>query len=98
MTKKDVTNQMKTRVDVLKHITISRIKLLSKKHNESFCVLCPPSCAKEAKQLKIESWYCPMLKGQICDICCYYDMEAFDWPRGLWPNICKKDYNCKRSK
>lgn len=25
---------------------------------------------------RLGSWYCPVLKKQICEICCYYDMDA----------------------
>ena len=24
------------------------------------------------------SWFCPVLKKQICDVCCYYDMDAIE--------------------
>lgn len=35
------------------------------------------------------TWPCPLLEGKaICDVCCLYDMDAADWPRGVDPGVC----------
>jgi hypothetical protein len=34
------------------------------------------------------SWYCPALSKQICDICCYYDMDGIEYINIR--ELCKK--------
>jgi len=41
------------------------------------------------------SWYCPALKKQICEICCYFDMEAIEYIKVR--KLCKK-LKCKHLK
>lgn len=60
------------------------------KCDKDFCVLCPESCATDPHH-GAEHWHCPMLDGQICNVCCYYDMDLDI--RGRWPKICK-NLNC----
>jgi len=30
---------------------------------------------------RINSWFCPILKKQICDICCHFDMDAIEYKK-----------------
>ena len=46
-------------------------------------MLCP-----EWPEEDYQDWYCPILDGKICSICCQYDMDDPNWPRGKWPEIC----------
>ena len=43
------------------------------------------------------SWHCPVLKKQICDICCVYDADAADIKyKGKQMRVwCKKE-KCKK--
>ena len=34
------------------------------------------------------SWFCPALKKQICEVCCYYDMDAIEYKNVR--KLCKK--------
>jgi hypothetical protein len=27
---------------------------------------------------RLYSWFCPVLRKQICDVCCYYDIDDYD--------------------
>ena len=38
------------------------------------CKVCPCGDCKDGTY-RIGTWYCPIYKLQICDICCHYDMQ-----------------------
>lgn len=77
-------------VATIKMIAISRLKKLNPKAYKKVCCI----DSKKWIDMPIQHWYCPMLEGQICEVCCAHDMDASDWPRGLFPDICEKDYDC----
>ena len=39
------------------------------------CEVCKCEDCKTGKH-RNGSWYCPVLKQQICEVCCYYDMDS----------------------
>ena len=49
------------------------IEKLKKRHkwksDKKFCEMCPEECAMDPSGLN-EHWFCPMIGGQICEICC----------------------------
>jgi len=73
-------------------------KKLSKhwKSDASFCALCPSECATDPRNAS-EHWHCALINAEICEVCCTFDMDGEDWPRGRWPGICK-DIACKNYK
>ena len=46
--------------------------------NYKSCELCDCGDCKEGTYRE-GSWFCPVLQKQICDVCCYYDMDAIEY-------------------
>jgi hypothetical protein len=42
------------------------------------CEICDCGDCKTGTNRK-GSWFCPVLKKQICDVCCFYDMDAMEY-------------------
>jgi len=48
------------------------------KKNYKSCEFCNCEDCKTGKYRQ-DSWFCPVLKIQICDICCCYDMDSIEY-------------------
>ena len=47
---------------------------LNKMKNYKPCEICECGDCRDGSY-RNDSWFCPVLQKQICDVCCYYDMR-----------------------
>lgn len=61
--------------------------------NTAYCKICPSGVneVETRDEDPLDSWFCPLLNGKICESCCKYDMGQPGWPRGERPDICKEE-------
>ena len=55
---------------------LNQRKMKKKKYKP--CEVCECGDCRTGKYREEGSWMCPVLKKQICSVCCYFDMDSVE--------------------